>query len=152
MIEDALLRHRAVALAAAVGQPDAHAGELPVAYVTLKPGQFVPAEELAAFAREAVPERAAIPARIEIVAEMALTAVGKVAKAELRMRAAEHVLCTVLAENDIPADVRVRADLQRGTLALVKCEAHHAQRAHELLGHFPIPVEVSGCHSHAGDK
>jgi hypothetical protein len=68
------------------------------------------------------------------------------------MRAAEHALCTVLAENDITAGVRVRADLQRGTVALVKCAAHHAQRAHELLGHFPIPVEVSGCNSHVGDK
>jgi fatty-acyl-CoA synthase len=120
--------------------------------VTLKPGLSVQAEELAAFARDAVPERAAIPARIEIVAEMALTAVGKVAKAELRMRAAEHVLCTVLAENDIAAGVRVRADLQRGTIALVKCAPHDAQRARELLGHFPIPVEVSGDHSHAGEK
>jgi fatty-acyl-CoA synthase len=152
MIEDALLGHKAVALVAAVGQPDAHAGELPVAYVTLKPGQAVQAEELAAFARDAVPERAAIPARIEIVAEMALTAVGKVAKAELRMRAAEHVLRSVLAENGIGASVRVRADLQRGTVALVKCEAHDEQRVRELLGQFPIPVEVSAGPSQAGDK
>jgi fatty-acyl-CoA synthase len=151
MIEDALLRHPAVALAAVVGQPDKHAGELPVAYVTLKPGQAVQAEELAAFAREVVPERAAIPARIEIVAEMALTAVGKVAKAELRMRAAEHVLRTVLAESRIAAEVRVRADLQRGTIALVTCAAHDVQRARAVLGDFPIPVEVSDG-SHAGDK
>jgi fatty-acyl-CoA synthase len=152
MIEDALHKHPAVALAAAVGQPDAHAGELPVAYVTLKPGHAVLAEELEAFARDVVPERAAIPARIEIVAEMALTAVGKVAKAELRMRAAEHVLRTVLTENGIAAAVRVRADLQLGTIALVQCAAHDEQRARELLGQFPIPVEVSGGTSHIGDK
>jgi fatty-acyl-CoA synthase len=142
MIEDAMLRHPAVALAAVVGQPDKHAGELPVAYVMLKPGQAVRAEELADFARDVVPERAAIPARIEIVAEMALTAVGKVAKAELRMRAAEHVLRTLLAENGIGADVRVRADLQRGTIALVTCASHNAQVARALLGDFSIPVEV----------
>jgi fatty-acyl-CoA synthase len=111
----------------------------------------VQAEELAAFAREVVPERAAIPARIEIVAEMALTAIGKVAKAELRMRAAEHVLRAVLAESRIAAQVRVKADLQRGTIAFVTCASHHAQGARALLGDFPIPVEVFD-DSHVGDK
>ena len=34
-------RHPAVALAAAVGMPDAYAGELPVCYVMLRPGAAV---------------------------------------------------------------------------------------------------------------
>ena len=38
IIEDALQTHPAVLLTAAVGSPDAYAGELPVAYVQLKPG------------------------------------------------------------------------------------------------------------------
>ena len=38
VIEDALLEHPAVTAAAAVGRPDAHAGEVPVAYVTLAAG------------------------------------------------------------------------------------------------------------------
>jgi hypothetical protein len=58
----------------------------------------------------------------------------------------------VLAENGIGASVRVRADLQRGTVALVKCAAHDEQRVRELLGQFPIPVEVSAGPSQAGDK
>ena len=37
VIEDALLAHPQVTAAAAVGRPDAHAGEVPVAYVTLAP-------------------------------------------------------------------------------------------------------------------
>ncbi len=37
-IEEVLFRHPAVGLAAVVGQPDAYAGELPVAFVQLKPG------------------------------------------------------------------------------------------------------------------
>jgi fatty-acyl-CoA synthase len=143
MIEEALQKHAAVALAAAVGQPDLHAGELPVAYVTLKPGHHAPAEELMAFARDAVPERAAIPVRIEVVADMALTAVGKIAKAELRMRAAEHVLRAALADAGIAASVRVRTDLQRGTVALVKCAPQLEERARELLGRFPLPVNIS---------
>ena len=35
MIEDPLHAHPAVALAAAIGRPDAHAGEVPVVYVQL---------------------------------------------------------------------------------------------------------------------
>ena len=96
-----------------------------------------------AFALDVVPERAAVPVRIDIVAEMALTAVGKIAKAELRMRAAEHVYRAVFADAGIDASVRVRPDLQRGTIALVKCAPHDAQRVRELLGRFPLPVDVS---------
>jgi fatty-acyl-CoA synthase len=40
-IENALLEHPDVTAASAVGQPDAHAGEVPVAYVTLKAGASV---------------------------------------------------------------------------------------------------------------
>jgi fatty-acyl-CoA synthase len=143
MIEEVLQKHPAVALVAAVGQPDLHAGELPVAYVTLKPGQHALAEELVAFAFEVVPERAAVPVRIEIVAEMALTAVGKIAKAELRMRAAEHVYGAVFADAGIGASVRVRPDPQRGTIALVNCAPGDAELIRELLGRFPLPVDVS---------
>ena len=39
MIENAMARHPAVALAAAVGMPDDYAGELPVCYVALRPVQ-----------------------------------------------------------------------------------------------------------------
>ncbi|WP_286718551.1 AMP-binding enzyme, partial [Thalassolituus sp. UBA2009] len=46
MIEEPLHRHPAVQLVAAVGRPDAHAGELPVAYVQLKPGARVSTAEL----------------------------------------------------------------------------------------------------------
>ena len=38
IVEDALLAHPQVTAAAAVGRPDVHAGEVPVAYVTVAPG------------------------------------------------------------------------------------------------------------------
>jgi fatty-acyl-CoA synthase len=41
MIENAMATHPAVALCAAVGTPDAYAGELPVCYVALRPGATV---------------------------------------------------------------------------------------------------------------
>lgn len=55
MIENALSAHPAVALAAAIGKPDAYAGELPVAYVELHPSAVAPsADELIAFARDRI--------------------------------------------------------------------------------------------------
>ena len=37
-IEEVFFQHPAVGLAAVVGQPDAYAGELPLAYIQLKAG------------------------------------------------------------------------------------------------------------------
>ena len=55
-IEDALGAHPAVQLCAAVGAPDAYAGELPVAYVQLAPGATAGGEQLASFAFDHIPD------------------------------------------------------------------------------------------------
>ena len=77
MIEEALHRHPAVALAAAVGKPDAKAGELPVVYIQLKPGASASEEELLEHASRHVPERAAVPKDVWLIESMPVTAVGK---------------------------------------------------------------------------
>ena len=51
----------AVALAAAVGMPDAYAGELPVCYVALRPGAAVTEAELREHAEQTIAERPAWP-------------------------------------------------------------------------------------------
>jgi len=83
-IEEALYKHPAVALAAAIGSPDAYAGEMPVAYVQLKPGASVTEEELLEFAAKLIPERASIPKRIKISSAMPMTSVGKIFKPALQ--------------------------------------------------------------------
>ena len=100
-IEDAVLEHPAVTAAAAVGRPDPHAGEVPVAFVTVSSGSRVTPDELEAWAAEHVPERAAAPKHIEIVREIPLTAVGKPYKPELRRRAAEQAARDALAETAV---------------------------------------------------
>ena len=65
MIEDALGAHPAVQLCAAVGAPDAYAGELPVAFATLVPGASVSEAELLAFAAERVDEAPARPKSVD---------------------------------------------------------------------------------------
>jgi fatty-acyl-CoA synthase len=84
LIEDVLIRHPAVQIAAAIGQPDAAKGEMPIAYVQLKPGATTSVEELLALCREQVQERAAVPVQIQITSQIPLTAVGKINKPALR--------------------------------------------------------------------
>ena len=75
--------HPAVSLAAAIGSPDAYAGEVPVAYAQLRPGASVTEEELLEFAARLIPERAAVPKRIRISSALPMTAVGRIFKPAL---------------------------------------------------------------------
>jgi fatty-acyl-CoA synthase len=96
-IEEVLLRHPAVLLAAAVGQPDAYAGELPVAFVQLRPGAQADGDALRAFVEPLISERPAMPRRIEVIDTMPLTAIGKVYKPALRAIAAARAVDEALA-------------------------------------------------------
>ena len=92
VIEDALGAHPAVDLCAAVGAPDAYAGELPVAFATLKPGSTVSEAELLAFTAVGVDEAPARPKSITVLARMPVTNVGKIYKPELRTLATAAVV------------------------------------------------------------
>ncbi len=121
-IEDVFFSHPAVALAAVVGQPDAYAGELPIAFVQLKPGAHVAVGELEAWVRERTPERAAVPVDILLVDPMPLTGVGKVFKPRLRWLASERVFertLAPLAEKGAVCRVLVAAHGTHGSLATV---------------------------------
>jgi fatty-acyl-CoA synthase len=96
-IEEVFFQHPGVALAAVVGEPDAHAGELPVAFVQPRPGMTLDAAELLAFVRERTPERAAVPVQIYFTDTIPLTAVGKVFKPALRLEATQRAVDRLLA-------------------------------------------------------
>ena len=115
-IEDALLAHPAVAAAGAVGRPDVHSGEVPVAFVDARAGAEASVAELEAWAADHVPERAGAPRHVEIVDEIPLTAVGKPYKPELRRRAAEHAARDALAGTAVHD--RVRAELVDGAVEI----------------------------------
>jgi fatty-acyl-CoA synthase len=98
VIEDALLGHPAVTGASAVGRPDPHSGEVPVAYVTLAPGtDAIGSDELIAFAAQHVPERAAAPKDVVVLPELPLTDVGKPSKVPLRLDATRRAVALALA-------------------------------------------------------
>jgi fatty-acyl-CoA synthase len=103
LIEEALYRHPAVLDAAAVGIPDAHAGELPVAYVALKPGANYPLGRLRHYAYEAIPERAAVPKHIYLMEAIPKTAVGKIRKNELRRKAIHSAQQQLIADSGLLA-------------------------------------------------
>lgn len=92
LIEEAMHEHPAVAMAAAVGRPDAHAGEVPVVYVQLRAGQQVDTQELMAHAQAHVAERAAWPKQIEVLPALPTTAIGKIFKPALSMLQLEDVV------------------------------------------------------------
>ncbi|MEO8248545.1 MAG: acyl-CoA synthetase [Burkholderiales bacterium] len=97
MIEDVLGDHPAVALCAAVGAPDAYAGELPVAYATLRPGAQATEAELLAWTAERVGEPPARPKWLAVLDHMPVTNVGKIFKPALRLMAAQAVAEAALA-------------------------------------------------------
>ncbi len=144
MIEEVLATHPSVALAAAVGQPDAYAGELPMAFVAARPGTSPTPGELIAYCRERIAERAAVPSRIVVLPALPVTAVGKTFKPELRWRAIEIVLTEALAANGIEATVAAGADERHGTLATVTlADPTRVAEAQQLLGAFAVRCQWS---------
>ena len=127
VIEDALGAHPAVALCAAVGAPDAYAGELPVAFATLKPGCDASEAELLAFTAERVDEGPAKPKSITVLSTMPVTNVGKIYKPELRTLATGAVVQALVAQvcsaAGLPQDQHPRV---------------------EALGDAPVRVDIRG--------
>ncbi len=91
-IEEVLAAHPLVALCAAIGRPDARAGEVPVAYVQLRAGVSASEEELLAYASAHITERAAVPKSITAMDLLPVTAVGKIFKPALIIREIESVV------------------------------------------------------------
>jgi acyl-CoA synthetase (AMP-forming)/AMP-acid ligase II len=145
MIEEALAGHPAVAFVGAIGQPDAHSGELPCAYVELADDATVATEELMAFAREKVPENAAVPKYIEVMDELPKTAVGKIFKPDLRKMAITRVYGAALAKAGIDAEIEVVEDKTRGLVARVTPTGGAGEpEIGEALGRFTPPWEMAG--------
>jgi len=144
-IEEALAGHVAVAFAGAIGQPDAHSGEIPCAYVELVDGATVTSDELLAYAKEHIHERAAHPKFLEILDELPKTAVGKIFKPDLRKRAIARVYDDALAKAGVDAAVcAVSEDKKRGLVAhIAKTGTVSDQDVGKALGAFTIPWEWS---------
>jgi len=138
VIEDALLAHPAVRAAAAVGRPDRHSGEVPVAYVVpAGPGPF-DETGLLAWAGTAIGEAAARPKRIYPVDAIPLTSVGKQFKPALAADAAVRVVTDALAAAGL-ADPQVTAAHEDGRLVITVTGAD-PDRVRDALAGFALTV------------
>ena len=144
IIEEVLIKFPGVELVAAVGQPDAHAGEVPAAYVQVAEPQIIDVQKLHEFAKQNISERAAIPVHVEVVDPMPVTPVGKIFKPALRHLAISRVYLETLKTAGIEAKVSVHADEIKGTLAEIKL-ADQSQKvsAQELLVNFTVPFKLN---------
>lgn len=142
-IEEAMLVHADVAFAGAIGQPDAHAGEVPCVYVELIEGGSVTADELLKHAKVHVHERAAHPKHVEILPELPKTAVGKIFKPDLRKSAITRIYNAALEKDGVPARVTsVLDDKKRGLVAQVTNNGDaKEEEVGKVLGAFTRPWE-----------
>ena len=145
LIEDAILQNPAVAQCAAVGKPDAHAGELPIAYVELHANAKITAEELLKFAAERIPERPAVPKEIIFIDKLPLTAVGKPIKHLLQAEAARKVFGEVL--QPVPGEWHLDVANTGGsglklTLVLKGRMPGAREQADALLSTYSVPYAI----------
>ena len=142
-IEEVLAGHPDVAFAGAIGQPDAHAGEVPCVYVELVKGATATEAELMDYALTHVRERAAHPKHLEILDELPKTAVGKIFKPDLRRKAIMRIYNAALANADVAAEVaEVIEDKKRGLVArVVKTGTASDDDVLRALGAFTRPWE-----------
>lgn len=149
IIENALLSHPAVSLAAAVGRPDAYAGELPVAYVTVSDN--IDAAMLQEHCQGHIGERAAIPKQVIIIENMPVTGVGKIYKPELIEREVLKVVQqSIDALNQPNLDIKVSVENHKtfgmfATLTTTRLEqqTHLQLDAHLAQYSFKSSIEVT---------
>jgi fatty-acyl-CoA synthase len=144
VIEEALSKHPAVALAAAVGRPDPLTGEIPVAYVQTKPDALVSEDELLEFAARNIPERAAIPKKVRISSTLPMTAVGKIFKPALQQLEVESVVYSEAARVGATiAEMKVSLDTRLGLLAVVHVNGD-SRLLDDALGKYAFKSHIRG--------
>lgn len=147
VIEEALQQHHAVQVSAAIGRPDARRGEMPVAYVQLKPGVLASEAELLSFCAARIQENASIPVEVTVLPVMPMTAVGKIAKPALRVSELKKVATAVAAQAAGQGSILgVDVDEQTGRpTAVVRVQAplaRHKELIAQLRAAF-IPFEFN---------
>ncbi len=151
-IEDPLYRLDGIQMAAAVGRPDPHAGEVPVAYVQLQENVDFEPEKILDYLRKEIGERAAIPKEITIIDEVPLTPVGKIFKPALRWNAIQKVYQAELAalgEMAESIEVNVSEDKVYGSMASITVKAASQvsegqikDKMNEILARYTVKYSV----------
>ena len=125
----------------AIGQPDAHLGEVPCAYVELMQGANVHSEELLKFVQQKLDNKLAMPTYIEVLTELPKTPVGKIFKPDLRKMAISRIFSSELQDNKIEvSEIDVVEDKVLGLLAVIAApSAIDDETIGASLNKFTIP-------------
>jgi len=153
IIEEQLYQIPEVKMAAAVGRPDAHSGEIPLAYVEVSDGSELTGKDLLEIVKTRIGERAAIPKEILIIDQIPLTAVGKIFKPALRWDATQRVYEKELAAlKDLSENVLVSVNEHKthGTIVNISVKAKEGvtgqeikKRIREILNPYTLHYEVT---------
>jgi fatty-acyl-CoA synthase len=136
-IEEALISHPFVEAVGAVGSPDPHAGEVPVAYAVLNKGSSVDPEELIEWTAARVPEPAAAPRSVVIVESLPVTDVGKPFKPELRRDATHRAVTRAVSSNSTEFTGTILTRLVDGNV-VVQVTGNVDEEMRRILDSFPI--------------
>ncbi|WP_330233767.1 AMP-binding enzyme [Nocardia sp. NBC_00508] len=142
-IEDALLAHPQVTAAGAVGRPGIHAGEVPVAYVSLIPSADITETDLLHWAHQHVPERAAAPKTVTVLDALPVTDVGKPYRLGLRADATRREFLDALS--GITGVKSIIATIEDGAI-VATVELDHADGetvVAAILARYPIAWRVA---------
>ncbi len=122
-IEDVANIFPGVQISAAVGMPDAYAGEVPVLFVVASPDADLDMPALERHLHDAIAEPPARPKRIFRIDALPITAVGKIVKNDLRDRAIEEKLRTEISAafgTPVEAKITVGKDDKLNTVVRVE--------------------------------
>lgn len=145
MIEHALQQAPGVALAAAVGKPDAHAGEIPIAYVQLNEGASVDTAQLIAFAAAHISDRAAVPKEVIVIDAIPLSPVGKPLKHLLQADAASRAFREALDHVAGRWDIHVKTPTAGGMVLeviLLEVPPGTAAAVEAVLSRFAVTYTI----------
>jgi len=152
LIEEPLYKLEGVTMVAAIGRPDAHAGEVPVAYVEVNENSGLTAETVMNWAKEHIGERAAVPKEIIITKQIPLTPIGKIFKPALRWDSIKQIYeqeLKALGDEAEVQEVVVSEHKLHGTAAFLKIKPAEGvsaeqikQRIADILGRYTIYYET----------
>ena len=152
VIEDPLYRLPGVQVAAAVGRPDPHAGEVPVAFVQLQEAVELTPEQIRDYLKKEMGERAAVPKEVNIIEEVPLTPVGKIFKPALRWQAIQKVYQTELEKIinlTTSMDVTVTEDKVHGSMVAITIKAapgisndHIREQVNDILARYTVKYSL----------
>jgi fatty-acyl-CoA synthase len=134
-IEDVANTFPGVQISAAVGMPDAYAGEAPILFAAPAPGQSVDVAALASYVAEHVLEPPARPKRVILLDALPVTAVGKIFKPALRdLAIRENVLLEIarIFGPNVHSTIEVDRDDKQRTIVTIAIESNNAEMRAQL--------------------